>query len=191
MRRSSRRVFRRSGARKRNFVWVTALRPQFQLTQGGTVFDEVVLVSKFDWARDATQPAVLEKGCVLHRIVGDVFFFADADAIASIRSVTRTLNTFGVLKRDEDDLNPLDVAVDALSESWLQMTSREIVDYFDPTPTLATHNGEVQAHIPVDIKVKRKLTSDETINLCFLTTRLNLGTDISASFQLGALLEVP
>lgn len=180
----------RSGAKRRELIWVTSQVAQLPLLLG-TVFTETTLVSKTDWARDATNTSNLEKGAVLLRVVGDVHFFQDAAAQSAVRGITRAFNIFGVLKRDEDDVSPLDVAVDAYAEPWMHLESRQFATYYDPTPTLATANGQTVWHVPVDIKVKRKLTSDERIQLCLQSQALNLGTDVSASWLLRMLIQLP
>lgn len=188
--RTKRRFSRRASGRKREFIWATSS-GVLTLTQGGTAFDEHVLVSKTDWARDSASTTTLEKGATLQRIVGDVTFFVDAPDMASVRGITRVQTIFGLLKRDEDDLSLVDVSVDAFAEPWLQLESRYIAIYFDATPTFATSNGATAVHIPVDVRVKRKLTSDDVIKAMFLPLRQNLGTDVSVSFLLRSLIALP
>lgn len=127
--------------------------------------DNFIVVDKNAWARDATSIQSLEKGAVVQRIVGDVWFHVATTDIASLRNFSRKDITWGIAKRDEDDTSIPDVAVDAFREDWLQLHMECISTAFDPTPTLAWWGGELQVHRNVDIRVKRKLNSEEQLLL--------------------------
>lgn len=183
----SRRTFR-SGRAKREHVWVRAAGRQI-LTQGGTVFDEFGLVTAADWIRGTAGD--LQKGATIVRIVGDVFFQTDPSAVANVRNFARAQCYFGLLKRDKDDTSVLDLAAGALGEDWMHLHSNQVFQFYDPTPTLTGYGLQVQGQTHIDVKVKRKLTSDDVIKVCMLTVREALETDVNAYIMLSALIQLP
>lgn len=182
---------RRFAFKKREYIWATISSAGPGLTQGGTIFDEFILVSKGDWARDASLTAHLEKGATLLRVVGDVWFYSSPATPADERGQTKVQCIFGLLKRDEDDASPLDIAVDAYSEEWMTLQSFQLADFYDPVATLTAGWGERRAGAHVDVRVKRKLTSEDTVKACFLANRVTLGTDTDVAFLLRALIQLP
>lgn len=185
-RRSRSRRFR---VAKREYIWATFEAFRIPLTQGGTVFDALFnIVTPTDWARDATNLASREKGAVLQRIVGDVWFHLStaAGGIAGLRNFTRADLVHGWMKRDIDDLAPVDQALDAFQEDWLQLHLEALDTIFDPTPTLTFWGGPTSVHRAVDIRVKRKLTSDDVIQYLALQTAgagLQNACDVSVHFR--------
>lgn len=128
--------------------------------------DPFIVIDKNSWARDATSLSSLEKGAVVQRIVGDIWFQVDTSGgIASLRNFSRKDLVWGLAKRDEDDTSVPDVAVDAFREDWLHMNHECLDTAFDPTPTLAWWAGPLNVHRTFDIRVKRKLNSEERIEL--------------------------
>lgn len=187
-RRSSKR-FRRA---KREYVWTSTFSAGPGLTQGGTVFDEVTIVSPLDWQRGQIPAAGVQKGAVVVRIVGDVWFFQDPSGdVANLRSINNDLCTVGVLKRDQDDTSVLDINTDALAEDWMHLEQVRIDTFYTPTATLTAGWGQPNARVHLDMRVKRKLTTEDVIKLCLLAERRNLDTEVNASFLLRSLIQLP
>lgn len=190
--RRSRRPFRRMRFKGREYVWMT-ISGAAPLTQGGTTFDEFVLVSRNDWARDPANTATIEKGATLVRVVGDVWFKAmpEDHSVASVRGITDVECYFGLLKRDEDDLSALDISIDAFGEDWMHLHAEHLAVIYSPVATLTAGWGANVAGRHVDVRVKRKLTTEDVVKACFLPVRANLGTDVGVSFLLRALVQLP
>lgn len=196
MARRSIRRRRRFRAGKREYIWTTALGLRVPLTGGAiTTLDSVAnLVAGSDWNRgSAVAGFQRQKGAVLQRIVGDVWFQVDTSGgVASLRQRTAADLVFGFLKRDQDDATAVDIAVDAYEEDWLQLYDDQLDTIFDPTPTLTFWGGSLNCHRHIDVRVKRKLTTDDVI--LFMAQAIagsGLQNAVTCSFQLRSLVALP
>jgi len=186
---------RRARQGKREFIWTTQTILHLPIgVAGGTIFDFITnVVSPTDWVRDVANINVLEKGAVLQRIVGDLWFSVDTSGgTAGLRARTAADTVHGFVKRDADDVSNMDLAVDAYGEDWLQLHHECIDTIFDPTPTLTFWGGGLNVHRAVDVRVKRKLTSDEVIGfyVCDMSSA-GLQNSRVVSGTLRALIALP
>lgn len=191
-RRSSKR-FRRA---KREYIWITTLTEGPGLTQTPNTalvwpYDILPLVLPADWERG--QQTGLQKGCTLLRIVGSLTVFSDSNGggLGALRGVNQRFNSMIVLKRDKDDTSVLDALAGALDEDILHQEMRRIDWFFDNTATQSWATGTPHAFFPIDIRAKRRLTSQDQIELGVASVRENLDTDCNMSLQVRALLMLP
>lgn len=188
-RRGGRRgVSRRFRVAKREFIWITRFIVGQAIVKNG-IADGIDLVEADDWSRDATNTESLEKGAVVTRIVGSVAFrtingsgFPSTDGAAIL---------WGIHKRDEDDTSLPTIPTTWFQEDWMH-TQMEAIPQSSPT-TPAYFPDQHRQH-DVDIRVKRKLTSDETVNLWIagFDSDGTTGADsIVATYHLRTLLQLP
>jgi len=158
----SRRTTRRFRAAKKEFIWVaTFVTADLQLTTGDA--DEFPLVQREDWARDPLAPDTIEKGAVLTRIIGDVRVRTEnGSGTTSLAGLSYIL---GLRKVDEDDGTVLDLATTFFGEDWMWLKAGSIA------PNNATSSAYAPQpnwrHEDVDVRVKRKLTSEDEIRFAF------------------------
>jgi len=158
----SRRTSRRFRAAKKEHIWVaTFVTADAQVTTGDA--DEFPLVQRDDWARNPLAPEVLEKGAVLTRIIGDVRVRTENGS--GTTSLAGASYALGVRKVDEDDSTVLDLATTFFGEDWLWLKGGSI------PPNNATSAAYAPQpnwrHESIDIRVKRKLTSEDEIRFSF------------------------
>lgn len=186
--RSSRR-FRRA---KREYVWTTVWAEDIPIVQG-TNFDlasPIVLGS--DWRRGVS-PAVIEKGAVLVRVVGDIAFHANPADTAAFRTFLRQTCTWGLKREDQDVVEALDVTMNAFEEDWMHLEQCKLWGFRDPTATLATMGGRFEVARSFDIRVKRKLTSEDIVSLYVGASpgTAGLQTDVAWTGFFRSLIQLP
>lgn len=189
------RRFRRG---KREFIWTSVIAPEIALTQTSVgapswPADVMQLVLPADWERGTLS---MQKGAVLLRIVGDVVFYSDTNGggLAALRAANQRFNSLVILKRDVGNSAAVDFLAGtppALDEDVLHAESGRFDWFFENTPTLSWANGVNQTHFKLDVRTKRKLTTNDQIVMGLLTLRENLDTDVAASVQLRSLVQLP
>lgn len=155
------RRFRRA---KREFIWVTN-QVTSQITPTLGTAEEVLLVSKTDWARDASASGHLEKGCVLVRSLlwVDVFYPPPGDNLATLGDALTPFMVF-VRSKDEDDISSLDVTADGLDEQFLHFEAGVLQSAGSSVATLTWRDRtRAQWSRHWDIRQKRKLTSEDVV----------------------------
>lgn len=190
----TRRYARRFRRAKREYIWVTNLVENRRLVQGTNMDFIQALVAGVDWQRGAAPlGSRLEKGAVCLRIVGDVHVHIDPTDYASVRAFARQQFVWGIKREDSDITEVLDLSTNAFEEDWMHLEAPKLYSVVDATPTLAlavSVNTIVSSH--VDIRVKRKLTSEDFISLyCAADPVAGLQTDVAISFMLRCLVQLP
>lgn len=188
--RMRRRFGRRFRAQKREFIWVsTFVTADLQVTTG--VCDEFPLVQRTDWTRDPNNTETLEKGAVLTRIVGDIRVRTENGS--GTVSPAGASYCLGIRKVDEDDATVLDLGVDFFQEDWMWVKGGSI------PPNNATSSAYAPQpnwrHESIDIRVKRKLTSEDEVRFAFGGFEANgndTGTTLLAvDYFFRALVQLP
>lgn len=179
---------RRFRSAKREYLWISRFIVADQVAKNGDA-DGIDLVEKADWARDATLTETLEKGALVTRIIGSVAFrtlngsgFPSTDGAAGL---------FGIHKRDEDDTSIPTIPTDWFQEDWMHTQMFAIPQ---SSPTSPAYFPDQHRQFELDIRVKRKLTSDETVNFWFagFDSDGTTGTDsIVATYYFRTLLQLP
>lgn len=156
MRRTTRRFGRRFRRAKKELIWVSTLTEYTTVLSSG-LSPSLVILNRNDWCRDPAQLTTIEKGAVLLRVVGDVIVEGPVGEDVQAMNVL-----WGLLKRDEDDSTVLDITTNWFGEDWmhLEMGSVATITPSSSTPTM----GAGMQRWRVDSRVKRKLTSEDTIN---------------------------
>lgn len=189
-----RKFSKRFRAGKREYVWSTTHVPFFGTGIVPGLMDEITLVTRIDWARNELNTQILEKGATLVRIVGDVHYTINEVTVGDLKAIGDSHFIFGVLKRDEDDASVLDINVDAFGEDWMHMQSAYLTYANVSVATLSRAWGELCCSRHVDIRVKRKLTSDEKVS-AFFTRSVGLSTpdpgNAYVGFTLRSLIQLP
>lgn len=188
----TKRSGRRFRAAKREYVWATAYSPGIVISNFNGFFDEIPILSKADWARESSSASNLEKGATLVRVVGDVHFTM-VQAIAGLPAEADATCLFGLMKRDEDDATVLDANVDAFSEDWMHLSTGYIGYANVSVATLSRAWGTLSWSKHIDVRVKRKLTSDERVSAFFAENPSTFGSAITmqATFLLRCLVQLP
>lgn len=184
----NRRFARRFRRAKREYIWTTVTGQLGGISSDGT-FNRLTLVSKADWARDATNTATLEKGAVLLRTVGGYGFRATSGA--ALPATDLNFSWLGVFRRtDEDDLTVHDLTNFA-SEDILHMDSGMIGWY--PAPAgVAPTNDQAMSWKDIDIRTKRKLTSDQLIEFDYELSEFSAANiDFQLTFAFRSLIQLP
>lgn len=189
--RGRRRFFRRA---KRELIWTyVRVRDDVVDNSASIGFIEYAIVTKIDWARDPTSTSNLQKGCTLLRIVGDVTISMPFNA--SPPDPARQVECMWVLrKKDEDDTTIYD-STDIWSEDLLHTEHCTIGFSLSAVATLTWQDGNQRfMRFPLDIRTKRKLTSDDEIVLAVGAQEIIAtpgdGT-VSVTAQLRSLLQLP
>jgi len=186
------RTFRRSRRfrrQKREYIWVcvNVLR---DLQNLNGVADAFPIVVRDDWARDPTRSTTLEKGAVLLRVTGDIRVSTDNNAGTYAPAGSNFVWAIG--KFDEDDTHALDLATDFFNEDWLQLRAGTCW----PTASSASLSPVPFALFPgVDIRVKRKLTTEDEIRLVFAGYEYD-GTSsttnkLAMNYEFRSLIQLP
>jgi len=180
----SRRRFRRG---KREYIWVTGLRSDTLQTDG--VADQLPLVTRIDWARDATATGHLEKGCLVRRTL---IWGMVAQAGLEEGSGASTAVFAAVRKKDEDDVAVLDLGVDMLDEDWYQS---EWLHTYHESSVVATLTWMADAasfqRFAWDTSVARKLTTEDQIEMSVAATGGGPTVVIAMQYGWRILLELP
>jgi len=157
----ARRGFRRFRAQKREYLWISRFIVGDAVVKNGAA-DGLDIVEKADWARDATLTETLEKGALVTRIVGSVAFrtlnaggFPSTDGAAGL---------WGIMKRDEDDASIPTIGTTWFQEDWMHTQMFQIPP---SSPTTPAYFPDQHRQFDVDIRVKRKLTSDDIVLFTF------------------------
>lgn len=179
----------RSRVGKHEYVW-TCINVLNDLTLLNGACDAFPIVVRDDWARDPARISTIEKGAVLLRITGDIRVTTQSDT--STYAAAGSNFVWGIGKFDEDDSQILNLTTNFFGEDWLQVRAGTT------WPTAANANI---APVPfslfpaIDIRVKRKLTSDDEIRFVFGGFEFN-GTSsatnsLSVSYEFRSLIQLP
>lgn len=185
---------RRMRRGKREYVWVTSFGSVF--APGDGISRTAVLVTPADWARDPSATATLEKGAVLVRVVGDLCVSYEADN-APPNAVDVNYWTAAIRKHDEEDVNQPDFgAGSGFNEDWMHVEFGNVQRTVESVATLTWAAADFSSmdRRKVDIRVKRKLNSDENVSLYFGTIPPGAGdpaTELSLFYGLRALIQLP
>lgn len=160
-RRVMKRFSRRFRAQKREHIWVsTFIIGDLQLMNGDG--EGIAIVEPDDWTRTAVNLDVIEKGATLLRIVGDVAFRTDnGSGTTSLGGFT---GLWGLAKYDQDDASVPTIGNEWFGEDWIHTRMVEIAPNNATTAAYAPQPNQRQE---VDVRVKRKMTSDEVIRFWF------------------------
>jgi len=188
MRRTVKRGVRRFNFKKREYLWISRFIIADGVVKNGAA-DGLDLIEKQDWARDATNTESLEKGAVVTRIIGSVAIrtlngsgFPSTDGAAGL---------FGIYKRDEDDSSVPTIPTTWFQEDWMHTQMFSIPP---SSPTSPAYFPEPHRQFELDIRVKRKLTSDETVNFFFAAFDADGSTGADtcyATYYFRSLLQLP
>lgn len=184
--RRGRRSFRTS---KRELIWVTTYGSQQVLADGS--FSAVTLADASSWARNAGS-GILEKGCTVLRVVGDVCCTLDADA--SPPATEEQQAVCGVWA-GEGGAAPTGLSTGGLDEMWMHLEQFQLRQVLSSVATLTWEDGaNALVQRRWDIKVKRKLTSLDVLRFFLASTPGaggSAGSAVNAYFTLRVLLQLP
>lgn len=154
----SRRQFRRQ---KREYIWASVWVTHDTTPLDGT-FDGFTLVDRNDWCRDPGNILSIEKGATLLRIIGDVRVRSENAAVGP--SAGGASYVWGIGKRDEDDGTVYDLNT-FFGEDWMHVEAGSL----DPNnATSVAFAPQVSwRHPTLDIKSKRRLTSEDVVEFHF------------------------
>lgn len=154
------RRFARRG--KREFIWTSTFVTRDLVALNGDT-DAFPIVVRDDWVRDPANGDTIEKGAVLTRIIGDVRVRSETSG-GSV-GLAGASYIWGIQKRDEDDTTVYDLASNFFGEDWMHLEASSL------PPNNATTVGFAPQpnwrHPQIDIRVKRKLTSDDIVLFVF------------------------
>lgn len=145
---------------KREYIW-TCINVIEDLVNLNGACDAFPIVVREDWCRDPTRGTTIEKGAVLLRVTGDVRVSTDNNAGTYAPAGSNFV--WGIGKFDEDDTQVLDLATNFFGEDWMQVRAGTCW----PTGTGVLAPQPFAVFPAVDIRVKRKLTSEDEIRFVF------------------------
>jgi len=182
----SRRRFRRQ---KREYIW-TCVNVLNDLTNLNGSCDAFPIVVRDDWARDPANTATLEKGAVLLRVTGDVR--ATTDNGSGTYAPAGSSFVWGIGKFDEDDATVLTLTSSFFGEDWMQVRAGTCW----PNAAAATLSPVPhQTFAGVDIRVKRKLSTEDEIRFVFGGFEFAGGSSttnkLSMSYEFRSLIQLP
>lgn len=152
------RRFRRA---KKEYIWA-CINVTHDLVQLNGSCDGLTIVNRDDWARDSAATQTIEKGAVVKRIIGNVRFSSDNGSGAP--NPAGASYNFAIGKFDEDDSQVLDLATNFFGEDWMHCEAGSLDRN---NATSVAFAPQVSWRHPIDIRVARKLTSDEEIRFVF------------------------
>lgn len=174
----------RSPSPKKEWVWIQSLNLGTVLAPGAS--QRQALVIGADW--DRTVGASFEKGAVLTRMVGTISVCHDTYASAGLVAISQVPWYIG--KTDVDFAATLGVAnalVSYADTDVLQTGLFQIMKGAGVASTPSAYALEAATH-RIDVKVKRKLTSEDSITL----VATNNGTvSIAISIMMRCLVQLP
>jgi len=172
------RRFRRSSKRfsrgKREFIWVRTEGITAALANSGAT-QEFVLVNGATWGRAGPASGTIQKGCVLLRSIVEWSVAMPPDE-APASAVECDNGFIGLRRCDQDDGTTLVAGTDFFDEEWMHTDWWQCWRVTEAVATLtwAQHNQSVFRR-GWDSKVKRKLTTEDEIRICFNRNNFNPG----------------
>jgi len=175
---------------KREYIW-SCINVMGDLVNLDGDCDAFPIVVRDDWARDPARTSTLEKGAVLLRVTGDVRVSCDNGS--GTYSPGGAQFVWGIGKFDEDDSQILDLANSFFGEDWMQVRAGTCWANAAGTTTFAP---QPYAQFPgLDIKVKRKLTSEDEIRFVFGGYEYNGGSSTTSKlvmhYEFRSLIQLP
>lgn len=190
--RRSVRSFRRA---KRELIWVTSSGAFDAIPPAGEFTLQKVLAPG-DWSRGNLANS-MQKGAVLLRIVGSMDWYPELVATASGLGLYSSAVTAGFMKFPDDGEAILpDIAGDGYAEDWLQL-NQGLVERWQNDSGPPSIYGRKTHRWEFDIKVKRKLTTDDAIVMAWtevpnvLTGGVTAGADPAFNFMCRCLVQLP
>lgn len=175
---------------KREYIW-SCVNVMHDLVLLNGQCDAFPIVVRDDWARDPARTSTLEKGAVLLRITGDVRVGCDNGS--GTYSLGGAQFTWGLGKFDEDDSTVLDLANSFFGEDWMQVRSGTCWPNAPGTTTFAPQPYD--QFRALDIRVKRKLSSEDEIRFVFggyTYVGGSSGTDsLVMNYEFRSLIQLP
>jgi len=189
-----RRGVRRFRAGKREHVWVATVGTVVNPTPASTVEwvpGGVRFLLGGDWARTALTRNQLEKGAVATRIIGELVFNFPPETAPTVAQAAEQL-VWGIRKVDQDDVAALDSALDFFNEDWMQTGQAYVAmgNSIVATLTWADYSQGI-VRVPIDIRVKRKLTTEDDLALDIATVFGSGAFGPSCNFYLRTLVTLP
>lgn len=182
--------FRRFRSQKREFIWASTYIIADATLLDGTS-DGLNIVEPDDWARDIANVDVLEKGAVLTRVIGDVFFRTDNGS--GTVSLGGASYLWGIRKTDFDDSSIPAIPTTWFQEDWMHTEAGQIAPNNAVTSAYAPQ--PFSYHRGLDIRVKRKLTTDEKVEFLFAgfpVTGVASATEfLVADYYFRSLIQLP
>lgn len=183
------RKTRRFRAAKREHIWVsTFIIGDANLMDGDG--DGIPIVEPDDWTRTAVNLDVIEKGATLLRIVGDVAFRTDNGS--GTTSLGGCTFLWGLTKNDQDDTSIPTIGNEWFGEDWMHTRMGQIQPN---NATTSAYAPQPNQRFEVDVRVKRKLNSDEVIRYWFAgfpATGVPSATEsLVSDYYFRALIQLP
>lgn len=183
-----RRTSRRFGAR-RNFIWASVFVTADANLMSGTA-DGIRILIGADWQRELSVDSI-EKGATLVRVVGDVA--VRTETTGGTPSLGGSHYIWGLQKNDEEDTTQPSLASDFFGEDWMHIRAGSI------PPNNATNIAYAPQpnwrHESIDIRVKRKLTSDDVVTFWFAGVTAVGGTSATETlvfdYMFRSLIQLP
>lgn len=174
---------------KREYIW-SCINVMGDLVVLNGDCDAFPIVVRDDWARDPARTSTLEKGAVLLRITGDIRVSCDNGS--GTYSPAGSQYVWGIGKFDEDDSTILDLASSFFGEDWMQVRAGTV--WPAASTTVGVYPRPHDEFRALDIRVKRKLSSEDEIRFVFGGYEYNgaVGTSrLILSYEFRSLIQLP